>query len=79
MNRYTMLSVIAVGLIIGWISTTGYKSQSVRLVDVFLLGPLMIYIAWNHNEKINALYLYLLLFFGATTISYNARNYCIQS
>lgn len=68
---------IFTGLLLGWVSTEGSKSQSIRLLDIFLLGPLMIYVAITSYFQIviHPTYILLLLFFGATTISYNLKNY----
>jgi hypothetical protein len=77
----------------GYITTTGTKSQVIRLVDIFIIGPLMIYLGYvgflssesmfMHSSIINVnvgKLLYLgLIFFGGTTITYNARNYLAQS
>lgn len=58
--------------IIGWISTKGSKSQYVRLLDIFIYGPILIYV----STIINNFYLkIIILFMGITTISYNLRNY----
>jgi hypothetical protein len=47
--------------------------QNVRMFDVFVLGPLMIYTA---TQKSLPFWLRMtLLFFGITTILYNADNY----
>jgi hypothetical protein len=47
--------------------------QNVRIIDVFVLGPLMIYTA---TQKSLPFWLRMtLLFFGITTILYNADNY----
>jgi hypothetical protein len=47
--------------------------QNVRIFDVFVLGPLMIYTA---TQKSLPFWLRMtLLFFGITTILYNADNY----
>lgn len=93
------LSII-IALISGWLSTSGHKSQFIRLVDIFIIGPLMIYIGYiNYSRNVNDYYsnsnyisnsgsssrainniLYMipyiiLAFFGATTITYNLKNY----
>lgn len=49
------------------------KAQGVRLVDVFFLGPLMIYAATREAMPgpLNA----ALLLSGILTITYNAQNY----
>jgi hypothetical protein len=81
MNLF-IITIIFVGLILGYISTSGKKSQTVRLLDIFLIGPLMIYLGLynfkisdnNKNDKINILSM-LLIFFGSSTITYNLKNY----
>jgi uncharacterized membrane protein len=65
--------LIAVGLFMGYISTQGTKSQTIRLVDIFLIGPLMIY--FGQKSKPLSVFSMLLVFFGATTITYNLKNY----
>lgn len=50
------------------------KTQGVRLVDVFFLGPLMIYSASQLHKK-NKAARAALLFFGVTTTLYNLNNY----
>ena len=50
------------------------KSQSVRLLDVFVLGPLMVYAATKLPKRSRPL-AYALGFFGVTTVLYNAKNY----
>lgn len=47
------------------------KSQRVRLLDVFVVGPLMI---WG-GTKAGGLGGTALALFGLTTVAYNARNY----
>ena len=49
------------------------KSQSVRLLDVFLYGPAMIY--WSWKKKLTPSDKVLLTALGIGTIIYNARNY----
>jgi hypothetical protein len=65
-------ALILLFLAVGWISATGVKSQLVRLLDVLLYGPLLIWIGQQQGEKWVRIFLY---FLGATTISYNLRNY----
>jgi hypothetical protein len=50
------------------------KTQGVRLVDVFLLGPLMIYSASQLPQR-NKAARAALLFFGVTTVLYNLHNF----
>lgn len=48
------------------------KSQTVRIVDVFILGPLMARAGWMLRDKpIGS----ALLFVGVLTSLYNARNF----
>ena len=50
------------------------KSQYVRLIDIFLLGPFMIYFGINATgvpELANT----LMIIAGIATIIYNGRNY----
>ena len=71
-----------------------YKKQAIRLVDIFIIGPLMIYLGYIGYLSAESIFmhrssiininigklLYLgLIFFGSTTITYNARNYLAQS
>jgi uncharacterized membrane protein len=68
------LSFVAViiGLYLGHVSTSGTKTQTIRMLDVVLIGPLMIY--FGHRAE-TSLFSILLTFFGATTITYNLKNY----
>ena len=73
---YMWVLLLIVFLYAGWILATGsQKTQWVRLVDVFVYGPYLIYLSvhddylFSYNEKI------FLLFFGASTVTYNARNF----
>ena len=78
--------LIIFSLVMGYITTTGTKSQVIRLIDIFIIGPLMIYLGYTSylaNTSVlgysSAKLLYLgLIFFGGTTITYNARNYLAQ-
>lgn len=60
-------------LLFGWLSTTGFKSQFVRLFDIYLYGPLLIWFGLNRTKNITEKI--FLFFLGATTISYNLKNY----
>lgn len=66
--------IIIFWLTIGWISTSGLKSQFVRLIDIFFIGPILIYLGIT-NFKNNNVFKNILLAIGATTISYNLKNY----
>ena len=69
-----ILFLILVG-ILGWVSTTGVKSQLVRLGDVFIYGPVLIWIGYEIDEPWKKYALYLM---GSSTITYNLRNYLAQ-
>lgn len=59
--------------IIGWNSTNGNKTQFIRLLDIFIYGPILIYISLYQIKS--QVFKLILLFMGTTTISYNLRNY----
>lgn len=61
-------------LAIGWYSTTSVKTQLVRLADVFIYGPLLIWISTRTRTNVERI---SLLFMGTTTITYNLRNYLV--
>jgi intracellular septation protein A len=70
----TLLSiVVAIGLLLGWVTTTGVKSQWIRILDVLVIGGLGIWASAQIKGPLIAKI--LLAFFGATTITYNLRNY----
>lgn len=48
------------------------KTQQIRLLDIFVIGPLMIRSGWQEKDNIFGK---LMLFAGAATIAYNYRNY----
>ncbi len=67
---------IFVSILIGYLATTGTKSQWIRILDILLIGPLMIYIgSLQDPQSISSA---LLIYFGATTIGYNLHNYMSQ-
>lgn len=70
-KEYMDILIIIFWLIVGWVSSSGLKSQFVRLVDIFFIGPFLITLGLGlstYNKNI-------LLAIGATTISYNLKNY----
>ena len=70
-----VLTIVFLGM--GWFLATGSgKAQWVRLVDILLYGPYLIYLSQQSEEYIisNREKIFL-LFLGATTITYNLRNY----
>lgn len=76
MEWYLLIFLIIIFLIIGWISTTGVKSQWIRLLDVFVYGPLLICISTQIDDIWTKI---ILVFIGLTTIAYNARNWWVQN
>ena len=69
----TQITVIIIGLILGYISTSGVKSQNIRILDIVVIGPLMIYFGYSYRPM--NIFSMLLIFFGSTTITYNLKNY----
>lgn len=71
---YTPFMIIIFGAI-GWLLATGVqKTQYVRLVDILLYGPYLIYLSLKKTYTFTYLEKIFLIFFGATTITYNLRN-----
>lgn len=70
-----LLTIVFFG--IGWFFATGSsKTQWVRLVDVFIYGPYLIYLSQQSEDYvISKGENIFLLCLGATTITYNLRNY----
>ena len=67
------LVVLILFFVFGIYSTVGIKTQFVRLVDVFIYGPFFIWLGFKRTKTI---FEKIALFFvGATTISYNLKNY----
>ena len=73
---YLFIGLSVIFIIIGWIAANGEsKSQYVRLLDVFIYGPYLTYLAFQKEYVFSVLEKVFLLFLGITTISFNARNY----
>ena len=53
------------------------KAQQIRLLDVFVIGPVMVYTTTQLAERHVALRAALQVF-GIATILYNGRNYLIK-
>lgn len=70
-----LFCIITISLVLGFISTSGSKSQHIRLLDIFIIGPLMIYFGYSVYLDTGNWLALILLFFGGTTITYNLRNY----
>lgn len=69
--------ILVAGLVVGWLSTGGSKSQLVRALDVLVYGPVLIYIAYTVKDMPRYLK-WILVFMGATTIAYNLRNFITE-
>ena len=66
---------IVVFAVLGWLAATGVeKSQSVRLIDVLLYGPYLMYLAMKQTYTFSVGEKIFLLFLGTTTVTYNLRN-----
>ena len=75
--------IIVIFLLIGWLSSDGVKSQTVRLIDIIFIGPIIIYAGLYLIECSDILDLcnftkLSLLAIGAATISYNGKNYIAE-
>jgi hypothetical protein len=61
---------------IGWFSATGFgKGQYVRIIDILLYGPYLVYLSMKNTYVFALWEKVFLLFLGITTISYNLRNF----
>ncbi len=66
---------VVVFAVIGWLAATGVdKTKYVRLLDVFLYGPYLVYLAMKQSYTFSIAEKIFLLFLGTTTVSYNLRN-----
>jgi hypothetical protein len=73
---YLFIGLSIIFIIIGWIAANGEsKSQYVRLIDVFIYGPYLTYLAFQKEYVFTILEKVFLLLMGMATISFNARNY----
>lgn len=70
-----ILMAVAAGAI-GWILAPGRsKAQWIRLVDVFVYGPFLLTIAFWPAIAATPWATALLIFLGASTVTYNGRNW----
>ena len=63
---------MAAGALAGWLAADRAKGQRVRLLDVFALGPFMVYASRSARPAWAGA---LLAAAGAATVTYNGRNY----
>ena len=77
MMRSDMIGLTILYFVMGWFLATGSgKTQWVRLIDICIYGPYLIYLSQQSDEYVISGYeKTFLLGFGATTITYNLRNY----
>lgn len=54
------------------------KTQAIRLIDVFAIGPLIIYAGAKSGTKLSQPVRAALIATGVATIGYNGRNYLIN-
>ena len=74
-NKHLPYAIILFS-VVGWILATGSgKAQWVRLVDVLLYGPYLLYLSFQSNYVFSTTEKLFLAFLGATTRTYNLRNY----
>jgi hypothetical protein len=73
-KSYFPVALLFFGLV-GYFAARGSKTQWVRLLDVFAYGPYLIYLSLQTNYTFSTLEKVFLLFLGATTVTYNGRNY----
>lgn len=61
---------------LGWRLASGVgKTQWVRLVDIFLYGPYLLFLAFHATYTFTEAETVFLMMLGATTITYNLRNF----
>lgn len=51
------------------------KTQNIRLLDVYLIGPVMTYGGWKLSRQGSSSLGGLLAFMGVLTVIYNGNNY----
>lgn len=54
------------------------KSQQIRLLDVFVIGPVIIYAGVQYRSKLPQWLSLSLIAIGVGTIAYNGRNYLLN-
>lgn len=67
------VAAIIVGFIVGFMSTSGSKSQYVRIGDILIFGPIIIYAGLSLKGR--PLLSLVLVIIGASTMTYNYKNY----
>lgn len=72
MKQFIYILIFIISFLVGWISTYGKKSQFIRILDILVFGPVLIYVAFVTKEKWLS---WFLIFLGASTMGYNLKNY----
>lgn len=73
---FLLIVLSVVFSIIGWFTANREsKTQYVRLVDIFIYGPYLTYLAFQKEYVFSIFEKIFILFLGITTITYNGRNY----
>ena len=73
---YLLILIGLIFAVLGWYLANGQsKTQYVRLVDIFMYGPYLTYLAFQEEYSFTIIEKLFLLFLGITTISYNGKNY----
>ena len=73
---YLLIVLSIVFAIIGWVMSDGNsKTQYVRLIDIFIYGPYLTYLAFQKEYVFSIFEKIFILFLGITTITYNGKNY----
>lgn len=67
--------IIIIALLTGYLTTTGVKSQWVRVIDILVYSNVLFYIGLYIVPPEQTLARYTLLFMGGTTMSYNLYNF----
>ncbi len=67
---------LILGMVAGWYSTHGVKSQFVRVLDIIVWGPIVIWAGYKVKEP--EWLKWVLVFIGSATIAYNLKNYLKQ-
>lgn len=76
MSALVLILILLLGLLLGWLSTSGSKTQWIRLADVFIYGPLLILAGFWMPVWWMSL---ILVFIGASTMAYNFHNYLTEA
>ena len=66
-------AILAGGLLGWWIAQRQGKTQQIRVLDTFALGPFMMYMATKVDGPPGTRF--ALAFAGAATVTFNGRNY----